>query len=182
MILATRWLRYLLAASATALLDHRRHTGCAEEGQVDSEVGGTATRAFQNTRARLPCWNMFLALSNRPHYRGAAMNRSIVFATMALIGALLTACSSMDSMMGGGGSGSLTSMLTKQTGVSEPQAPGGTGAMFEAAQQKLTAGDFDQVAKAIPGADNISLRRNSCSAQPTSMTRPGCRAPSPSSA
>jgi hypothetical protein len=81
------------------------------------------------------------------------MNRSIVFATMALIGALLTACSSMDSMMGGGGSGSLTSMLTKQTGVSEPQAPGGTGAMLELAQQKLTAGDFDQVAKAIPGAD-----------------------------
>jgi hypothetical protein len=79
------------------------------------------------------------------------MNRNIAFATLLLIGALLAACSSMESMMGG--SDSLTSILTKQTGASEPQAAGGVGAMLALAQQKLAAGDFDQIAKAIPGSD-----------------------------
>jgi len=65
--------------------------------------------------------------------------------------AFLPGCSTMQSMTGQ--SSGLTSLLTQQLGVSSTQATGGVGAMLKLAQEKLSAGDFDQVAKAIPGAD-----------------------------
>jgi hypothetical protein len=43
-------------------------------------------------------------------------------------------------------------MLTSQLGVSSNQAEGGIGSMLKLAQEKLSAGDFDQVAAVIPGA------------------------------
>jgi len=49
-------------------------------------------------------------------------------------------------------SGSLTSMLSSKLGVTQNQAEGGVGSILKLAQEKLSAGDFDQVAKAIPGA------------------------------
>jgi hypothetical protein len=49
-------------------------------------------------------------------------------------------------------SGSLTGLLTRQLGVSQNQAEGGVGSMLKLAQEKLSAGDFDMVAKAVPGA------------------------------
>ena len=49
-------------------------------------------------------------------------------------------------------SGSLTSLLTSKLGVTQNQAEGGVGSILKLAQEKLSAGDFDQVAKAIPGA------------------------------
>jgi hypothetical protein len=49
-------------------------------------------------------------------------------------------------------SGSLTGLLSKNLGVSQNQAEGGVGSMLKLAQEKLSAGDFDMVAKAVPGA------------------------------
>jgi hypothetical protein len=58
-----------------------------------------------------------------------------------------TASSAMNSA-----SGSVTGMLASKLGVTQNQAEGGVGSILKLAQEKLTAGDFDQVAKAIPGA------------------------------
>ena len=55
--------------------------------------------------------------------------------------------------MATGTSASLPATLTKQLGVTEGQAAGGTGAILAFAQQRLAAGDFDIVAKAIPGSE-----------------------------
>jgi hypothetical protein len=81
------------------------------------------------------------------------MNRNIAFAVLLVWAALLGACSSMESMMGVGSSSSLPATLTKQLGVTDSQAAGGTGAILAFAQQRLAAGDFDLIAKAIPGSE-----------------------------
>ena len=81
------------------------------------------------------------------------MNRHIAFAVLLAWTALLVACSSVESMMGTGASSSLPATLTKQLGVTEGQAAGGTGAILAFAQQRLAAGDFDMIAKAIPGSE-----------------------------
>ena len=47
----------------------------------------------------------------------------------------------------------LTKDLAKQLGISEAQAMGGAGALFQAAAEKLSASDFDTVSKAVPGVD-----------------------------
>jgi hypothetical protein len=46
----------------------------------------------------------------------------------------------------------LMGMLTSKLGVTQEQAEGGVGSMLKLAQEKLAKGDFDKVAKAIPGA------------------------------
>ncbi len=79
------------------------------------------------------------------------MNRNMVFVVLLLVGGVLSACSSMGSMKGGGSD--LISALTNQLMVTNAQAEGGTGSILALAQQKLAAGDFDLVAKAIPGSD-----------------------------
>jgi hypothetical protein len=56
----------------------------------------------------------------------------------------------MESMMGE--SPQLTSLLTKQLGVTDTQATGGVGSMLQLAQEKLSAGDFDKIAQAVPGS------------------------------
>jgi len=81
------------------------------------------------------------------------MNRNIAFAVLLVWAALLGACSSMESMMGMGAGSSLPSTLTKQLGVTNGQAAGGVGAILAFAQQRLAAGDFDLIAKAIPGSE-----------------------------
>lgn len=80
------------------------------------------------------------------------MRNLLAVATMLLIATLLPGCAQMQSAMGN--SSGLTSLLTKELGVSEPQASGGIGSMLKLAQEKLSAGDFDQVAKAIPGTSS----------------------------
>jgi hypothetical protein len=42
--------------------------------------------------------------------------------------------------------------LTKSLGVTENQAMGGTGSILTLAQEKLAKGEFDQIAKVVPGA------------------------------
>jgi len=81
------------------------------------------------------------------------MNRNLAFAALLIWALLLNACSSMESMMGMGSSASLPATLSNQLGVSESQATGGTGAILAFARQRLAAGDFDLIAKAIPGSE-----------------------------
>jgi Protein of unknown function VcgC/VcgE (DUF2780) len=81
------------------------------------------------------------------------MNRNLISAVLLFVGGFLAACAQMDSMMGTGSASSPTGTLSKQLGVTETQAAGGTGAILAFAQQRLAAGDFDVVAKAIPGSD-----------------------------
>ena len=78
------------------------------------------------------------------------MNRTLA-AALLFFAACLPGCSSMESMMGQ--SADVTKLLSQQLGVTDTQASGGVGSILKLAQEKLSAGDFDQVAKAIPGAD-----------------------------
>ena len=73
------------------------------------------------------------------------------FAACLVVAVTMPGCSQMKGMTGD--SSGLTSLLTKQLGVTDTQASGGVGSMLKLAQEKLSAGDFDQIAKAIPGSD-----------------------------
>ena len=81
------------------------------------------------------------------------MNRNFAFALVLFAAGLLGACAQMDSVMGVASSTGLTSTLVNRLGVSETQAAGGVGSILAFAQQHLAAGDFDLIAKAIPGSD-----------------------------
>jgi hypothetical protein len=50
---------------------------------------------------------------------------------------------------------SLLAQLTDRLGVTEEQARGGAGAIFDYARQKLSPGDFSQVTDALPGVDSL---------------------------
>ena len=49
----------------------------------------------------------------------------------------------------------LLQMLTSQLNVSEEQASGGAGLLFKLAQDKLSSGEFSQIASAIPGINDL---------------------------
>jgi hypothetical protein len=49
----------------------------------------------------------------------------------------------------------LIQQLTSNLGVQEDQAKGGVGLLLKLAQDKLGAGEFSQVADAIPGANDM---------------------------
>jgi hypothetical protein len=49
----------------------------------------------------------------------------------------------------------LTPLLTKNLGVTEPQAKGGAGAIFDYVKQKVSAEDFAKVNSALPGVDSL---------------------------
>ena len=70
-------------------------------------------------------------------------------------------------------SGSLTSMLASKLGVTQNQAEGGVGSILKLAQEKLSAGDFDQVAKAIPGASKYLDKAKSLGAYAGSLQNLG---------
>jgi len=54
-----------------------------------------------------------------------------------------------------GASMELLNMLTSQLNVSEQQASGGAGLLFKLAQEKLSGGEFGQIAGAIPGINDL---------------------------
>ena len=85
--------------------------------------------------------------------RARALARVSVFAALIVLAGLVSACAQMESVMGVANSTGLTSTLVNRLGVTETQAAGGVGSILAFAQQHLAAGDFDLVAKAIPGAD-----------------------------
>ena len=49
----------------------------------------------------------------------------------------------------------LIPLLTKNLGVTEPQAKGGAGAIFDYVKQKVSAEDFAKVNRALPGVDSL---------------------------
>jgi hypothetical protein len=49
----------------------------------------------------------------------------------------------------------LIPLLTKNLGVTEPQAKGGAGAIFDYVKQKVSAEDFAKVNSALPGVDSL---------------------------
>lgn len=49
----------------------------------------------------------------------------------------------------------LLQLLTDNLGVSQEQAQGGAGLLFKMAKDKLGSGDFQQVADAVPGIDDL---------------------------
>jgi len=49
----------------------------------------------------------------------------------------------------------LISALTSQLGVTNQQASGGTGLLMKLARERLSSGEFQQVAAAIPGLDSL---------------------------
>lgn len=49
----------------------------------------------------------------------------------------------------------LVKMLTSQLGVTEPQAKGGAGALFDMAKGALSETDYGQVTSAIPGIGDL---------------------------
>jgi hypothetical protein len=49
----------------------------------------------------------------------------------------------------------LVSLLTKNLGVTQDQATGGAGAIFDMAKQKLSAEDFGKIASVVPGMDSL---------------------------
>ena len=49
----------------------------------------------------------------------------------------------------------LAQLISKDLGVTEKQATGGAGSIFNLAKQNMGADDFTQVAKAVPGIDKM---------------------------
>jgi uncharacterized protein YoxC len=49
----------------------------------------------------------------------------------------------------------LVGLLTSQLGVTEKQATGGAGSLFQMAKENLSAEDFGKVASAVPGIDSL---------------------------
>jgi len=78
------------------------------------------------------------------------MQRILLVVATLLLAFLLPGCESTKSTTGS--TPDLTTLLTKQLGVSESQANGGVGSMLQLAQEKLTAGEFDSITKVIPGS------------------------------
>ena len=64
---------------------------------------------------------------------------------------LLYGCAEMQSM---GGSDALMKLVTSQLGVTQNQVMGGVGSELTLAKEKLPSGDFNALAKAIPGSDS----------------------------
>lgn len=52
-------------------------------------------------------------------------------------------------------SGGLTDLLMQQLGVTEAQATGGAGAIFDLAKTKMPADDFGKVAAGVPDMDSL---------------------------
>ncbi len=69
---------------------------------------------------------------------------------------LLSGCSAIPGMGNNvSGASALIGMLTSQLGVSNEQALGGAAALFGLAKQSLSAGDFSNVTKSLPGVGSL---------------------------
>ncbi len=79
------------------------------------------------------------------------LNKPITKAAIVLASFFFFSCAQMQSM---GGSDALMKLLTSQLGVTQNQAKGGVGSELTLAKEKLPSGDFNALAKAIPGSDS----------------------------
>jgi hypothetical protein len=83
------------------------------------------------------------------------MHRKLVALMVLVLIACLPGCAATKKGMTDMGvtTPQLTKDLAKDLGISEVQATGGAGAMFQQAAEKLSATDFDAISKAVPGVD-----------------------------
>lgn len=83
------------------------------------------------------------------------MYRALAFSMLIALVTLLSACETTKKQMADLGvtTPELTKDLAKNFGVTEAQAAGGVGAMFQQAAEKLNAVDFDAIRKSTPGVD-----------------------------
>ena len=83
------------------------------------------------------------------------MYRTLAFSMLMLLAALISGCETTQKQMADLGvtTPELTKDLAKNLGVTEAQAAGGVGAMFQQAAEKLSAVDFDSIRKSAPGID-----------------------------
>ncbi len=72
-----------------------------------------------------------------------------VFSILLMIFAAGNICAEISGTM------DLVKMLTSQLGVTEPQATGGAGSLFDMAKGMLSEADYGQVASAIPGIGDL---------------------------
>ena len=70
--------------------------------------------------------------------------------------------------------GGLTDLLMSQVGVTQPQAVGGSGAIFKLAQAQMTKGKFGLLKAAIPGMDKYLAAAPPLGAPPTTPPHPSC--------
>ena len=77
------------------------------------------------------------------------MKRIKLLLTTSLLSlVLLNGCSSLNAGEG------LMKTLTSKLGISDTQALGGAGALLQLAKDKLASGEFDKIAKIIPGSES----------------------------
>ena len=81
------------------------------------------------------------------------MYRALICSTLMLL--LLSGCETTKKEMTDLGmtTPQLTKDLSKNLGITETQATGGAGAMFQQGAEKLSATDFGSISKAVPGVD-----------------------------
>jgi len=79
------------------------------------------------------------------------LNKLSMRAAVVLVTVLLSGCAELQSM---GGSDALMKLVTSQLGVTQNQAMGGVGSELTLAKEKLPSGDFNALAKAVPGSDS----------------------------
>lgn len=71
---------------------------------------------------------------------------SIIIMLLVLLGAVQPVSADVTQLIG---------LLTGKLGVTDQQAEGGAGAIFDYAKQKLGAEDFSKVTDALPGVDSL---------------------------
>lgn len=79
------------------------------------------------------------------------LNKLSMRAAVVLVTFLLSGCAELQSL---GGSDALMKLLTSRLGVTQNQAMGGVGSELTLAKEKLPSGDFNALAKAVPGSDS----------------------------
>jgi hypothetical protein len=80
--------------------------------------------------------------------------RSVLISFSMILVLLLSACAGNSQMETSSGN-ALVSLLTSQLGVSSEQALGGAGAIFSAAEDKMSVDDFASLSKAVPGMNSM---------------------------
>jgi hypothetical protein len=92
------------------------------------------------------------------------MHRRIILTGLMLSAFVDASAQTSVSSLLASASNPLMSMLTSKLGVTQDQAEGGVGSILKLAQEKLAKGDFDKVAKAIPGASGYLEKAKSLGA------------------
>ena len=83
----------------------------------------------------------------------ACASAAAVFATIAAAGLAAQSTDASAAAAAAQASPALVGALSKEIGASPEQAAGAAGALFAVAKSRLSAADFTQVSKAVPGMD-----------------------------